>query len=111
MENGNRESEVAEQNVKVAEENARACWTLITNCMYMEGLNPEEQQELEHIRKDPLDFLKKFLISNLNVLERRGISIPPDVTKGIEKIEFGNNKELQCIEARLFSVLEWRKYE
>ena len=41
MENGNRESEVAEQNVKVAEENARACWTLITNCMYMEGLNPE----------------------------------------------------------------------
>lgn len=104
MENGNRESEVAEQNV-------RACWTLISNCMYMEGLNPEEQQELEHIRKDPLDFLKKFLISNLNVLERRGISIPPDVTKGIEKIEFGNNKELQCIEARLFSVLEWRKYE
>ena len=80
MENGNRESEVAEQNV-------RACWTLITNCMYMEGLNPEEQQELEHIRKDPLDFLKKFLISNLNVLERRGISIPPDVTKGIEKIK------------------------
>lgn len=106
MENGNREREVEKENV-------RACWTLIKNCMYMEHLNPEERQELERARKKTLVFLKELLLTNLNILEKLGVSISEDIKDQIGKIEFGtiNNEDFKIIENSLLSQLNRRENE